>query len=175
MIRSETELEGVFLLRRSGSRDERGTFFRIFDADEFVAMGLCSLYKQFAVSTNHAEGTLRGLHFQTEPFAETKIVRCVRGTIFDVVVDYREASPTRGKYVAFELAADDGRFVYIPPGCAHGFFTLEDNSHIEYMISESYYPELGRGFRWDSSALAIAWPGVPKVISDRDRTWPEFV
>ena len=175
MICSETEINGVFLLRRSESRDERGTFFRIFDADEFAAVGLCSVYKQFAVSTNHVRGTLRGLHFQAEPYAESKVVRCLQGRIFDVIVDLREASPTRGKHVAVELAADDGRFVYIPQGCAHGFLTLADDSHVEYMISASYHPESGRGFHWDSPALAIAWPSAPVMISDRDRTWPEFV
>ncbi len=174
MICSETELEGVFVLRRSESRDERGTFLRLFDADEFAAVGLCSLYKQFAVSTNHRRGTLRGLHFQDSPHAESKVVRCVQGRIFDVIVDLRDASPTRGKHVTVELAAADNRLVYIPQGCAHGFFTLEDHSHVEYMISASYHPDLGRGFRWDSPALAIAWPSVPTVISDRDRTWPEF-
>lgn len=161
-------------MRHTVNIDERGSFSRIFDAQEFAKAGLCTEFKQFAASGNLRSGTLRGLHYQEEPFSEVKLVRCISGAVFDIVVDLRPTSSTRGEHIAVQLDAADNRVLYIPQGCAHGYMTLHENSQLEYMISAPYRPDSARGVLWSSPALAISWPSDPSVISQRDRNWPEF-
>ena len=155
--------------------DERGSFSRLFCADTFLGQGLCTNYPQWSVSLNKSRGTLRGLHFQAPPHEETKLVSCTRGSVFDVAVDLRPGSPSRGRWVSVELSADNGSALYIPAGFAHGFQTLTDDAEVRYHISERYHPEAARGVRWDDPDLAIVWPTTGRrVISDRDQTLPRL-
>ena len=169
----ELALHGVYALEGEPSVDERGSFTRTFCVDEFVAHRLEPHVAQCSVSENHRAGTLRGMHLQLAPFEETKVVRCTRGAVFDVVVDLRGASPTVGMWLAIELRADAGRSVYVPTGCAHGFLVLEDDTAVEYVISAPYAPEHARGVRWDDPAIAIEWPSVPTIVSARDRSYDD--
>lgn len=155
--------------------DERGFFSRLFCADTFLERGLCVNYPQWSTSYNRRRGTLRGLHFQAAPYEETKLVSCTRGAVFDVVVDLRAGSHSRGKWVGVELTAENRCALYIPAGFAHGFQTLTDDSEVRYQISERYYPEATRGVRWDDADLAIAWPNAEqRVISSRDQALPRL-
>jgi dTDP-4-dehydrorhamnose 3,5-epimerase len=167
----ELALPNVFALDDEASVDQRGTFTRTFCADEFVAHGLEPRIAQCSVSVNDRRGTLRGMHLQLAPFEETKVVRCSRGAIFDVVVDLRRESPTLGSWLGLELRGSLGRSLYVPTGCAHGFLVLEDDTEVEYLISTPYAPEHARGVRWDDPGLAIEWPFVPTIVSERDRSF----
>ncbi|HEV8629155.1 MAG TPA: dTDP-4-dehydrorhamnose 3,5-epimerase [Thermoanaerobaculia bacterium] len=174
MIFTATALPGVFVLAPERHADERGFFVRTYDRDELAAHGLDPTIAQGNLSFNHRRGTLRGLHFQAAPYAEAKLVRCSRGAIFDVVVDVRPGSPTRGRHVSVTLSADDGRQVYVPAGFAHGFQTLLDATEVSYQISAPFSAAHGRGFRYDDPTLAIPWPEPVTVISARDRELPRF-
>ncbi|WP_067735599.1 dTDP-4-dehydrorhamnose 3,5-epimerase [Novosphingobium naphthalenivorans] len=169
-----TDVAGAFLVEPAILSDERGSFARTFCAETFAAQGLATVYPQCNVSTNTRRGTLRGLHFQTPPGAEAKLVRATRGRVFDVAVDLRPTSPSYLKWAAVELDAARHNAFYIPTGCAHGFLTLEDESALFYQMSAPYAPELARGVRWDDPAFAIAWPFAPCVISARDAAYPDF-
>jgi dTDP-4-dehydrorhamnose 3,5-epimerase len=171
----ETELPGVFLLDPERHADERGWFVRTYDRDELAAAGLDPGIAQGNLSFNHRRGTLRGLHLQAAPFAEAKLIRVSRGAIFDVVVDVREGSPTRGRHVGVTLTAEAGTQIYVPQGFAHGFQTLEDATEVTYQISAPFSAAHGRGYRYDSPALGIRWPEPVTVISARDRELPPFV
>ena len=171
---TELELPGVFLLAVEPVADERGFFARTFCARELAAGGVDVRVAQTSLSWNPRRGTLRGLHWQVAPHAETKIVRCVRGRVHDVVVDVRPESPTFRRSVGVVLSADGREALVIPPGFAHGFLTLEDGCEVHYQMSEFYLPEAGRGARWDDPAFAIAWPQPVLVVSQRDRSWPDF-
>ena len=154
--------------------DERGFFARSWCQKEFEDRGLNSKLVQCSVSFNARKGTLRGIHYQGEPFPEVKVVRCTRGAIYDVVVDLRPQSPTFKQWIGVVLDAENRRMLYIPGGCAHGFLTLEDNTEVFYQMSEFYHPELARGVRWNDPAFQIAWPAEVKVISERDNTYPNL-
>ena len=169
----ELALHDVFALDAEPSVDERGSFTRTFCADEFAARGLEPRVAQCSVSANDRRGTLRGMHLQLAPSEETKVVRCARGAIFDVVVDLRAGSPTLGKWLGLELRAGLGRSLYVPVGCAHGYLVLEDDTEVEYLISAAYAPEHQRGVRWDDPAIAIGWPFVPTVVAERDRSFDD--
>ncbi len=174
MIFKETPLAGAYVVEAERIADERGFFARTYSRAELAAHGLDPDIAQCSVSFNHRRGTLRGLHFQAEPFAEVKLVRCTRGSIWDVIVDIRDGSPTRGRHAAAVLSAEARNAFYIPKGFAHGFLTLEDDAEVFYQISAPYSPQHARGFRWDDPAFAIPWPEAPAVISDRDRDLPVF-
>jgi dTDP-4-dehydrorhamnose 3,5-epimerase len=169
-----TILPGVHVVEVEARTDERGLFGRTWCADEARAHGLCPHFAQCSVSFNRIRGTLRGLHFQTAPHAETKLVRCTAGAIVDVVVDLRPGSPTFRRWVAEELTAENRRALYIPEGCAHGFQTLTDGAEVFYQITPAYQPGFSSGVRWDDPAFGIRWPDVPCALSERDRTWPDF-
>jgi dTDP-4-dehydrorhamnose 3,5-epimerase len=157
--------------------DERGWFARTFDAEAFAAHGLEPAVSQCNVSYNAQAGTLRGLHFQREPHGEDKLVRCQRGALFDVIVDLRPGSPTRGGWYGIELAAGDGRSLYVPKGFAHGFQTLADDTEVHYQMSTPYVPGAGDGVRWDDPAFGIAWPPAPpggRTLSERDASYPDY-
>jgi dTDP-4-dehydrorhamnose 3,5-epimerase len=155
--------------------DERGTFARIWCARELAAHGLETRVAQSSISYNRMAGTLRGLHYQVEPHGEVKIVRCTAGSIFDAIVDLRAHSPTCGQYYAVVLSALNRRLLYVPRGFAHGFQTLEDHSEVTYQMSQFYEPGAGRGVRWDDPTFGIPWPAAnQRVMSERDRTYPDF-
>ena len=154
--------------------DERGSFARTYCRSEFAEHGIDFVPVQISASSNTRRGTLRGLHFQAEPLAEAKVVTCTSGSVFDVAVDLRTDSPTYGRWIGVELTRANRRAAFVPAGCAHGFQTLEDNTELLYFISEFYDPSLQRGVRWDDPALEIDWPLTPTVISERDRSFPDF-
>jgi dTDP-4-dehydrorhamnose 3,5-epimerase len=170
----ETKLPGVFEVHLEPITDERGFFARSWCQKEFETHGLNPKLVQCSVSFNARKGTLRGIHYQAAPHAETKIVRCTRGAIHDVVVDLRPQSPTFKDWIAVTLTAGNRRMVYVPEGCGHGFLTLEDEAEVFYQMSEFYSPESARGVRWDDPAFQIVWPGKAELISNRDRDYPNF-
>ena len=174
MIFTETNLAGVFAIELECKSDERGFFARTWCPGEFQARGLNTKIAQCNVSFNRRKGTLRGLHYQKAPHAETKLVRCTRGSLFDVVIDLRPESPTFKQHVGIALTAEKRNMVYIPEGCAHGFLTLEDATEIFYQISEFHHPESAGGVRFNDPAFQISWPGNIEVISERDRTYTDF-
>jgi dTDP-4-dehydrorhamnose 3,5-epimerase len=175
MLFRPLHIPGLFLIELERMEDERGFFSRAFCSDTFLQRGLCTDYVQWSVSFNKRSGTLRGLHFQAPPQEEIKLVSCTRGAVFDVAVDLRSRSPSRGKWAGVELSADNGSTLYIPAGFAHGFQTLTDDAEVRYHISERYRPEAARGVRWDDPDLAIAWPNAEeRVISSRDQTLPRL-
>jgi len=170
----ETKLPGVFEVRLDLVADERGFFARSWCQKEFGDHGLSSKLAQCSISLNTRRGTLRGMHYQVAPFTETKVVRCIGGAIYDVVLDLRGQSPTFKQWFATVLSAENRHSLYVPEGCAHGFLTLTDESEVLYQISEFYHPEASRGVRWNDPAFQIAWPEKVEVISERDRTFPDF-
>lgn len=174
MIFSETAISGAYLIEPEKHDDARGHFARIWCHEEFEAAGLDANLAQCSVSFNRIRGTLRGMHWQDAPHQETKVVRCLRGSIFDVVIDLRTDSPSFRKYVAVNLASHDGRMLYVPKGCAHGFLTLADDSEVLYFISEYYAPREQRGVRWNDPAIGIVWPEPIRVTSERDQSFPDF-
>jgi dTDP-4-dehydrorhamnose 3,5-epimerase len=170
----KTKLHGVFEITLDPKPDERGFFARCWCREEFESHRLNSRLVQCSVSFNTCKGTLRGLHYQAAPYPETKVVRCTRGALYDVVVDLRPQSPTFKSWIAVVLSAANRHMVYVPEGCAHGFLTLEDETEVFYQMSEFYNAESARGVRWDDPAFQIVWPDVVEVISERDRTYPNW-
>jgi dTDP-4-dehydrorhamnose 3,5-epimerase len=165
----ETPLTGLYLLEVEPIDDDRGFFARSFCARDFRDHGLEDRVAQCNISFNNKAGTLRGLHFQAQPYEEAKLVRCTRGAIYDVAVDVRPNSPTYLKWFAAELTAENRYMMFIPRGFAHGFQTLVDESEVFYLMSEFYHPECARGLRWDDPSLGITWPLADPIISDKDR------
>jgi dTDP-4-dehydrorhamnose 3,5-epimerase len=174
MVFQDTGLAGAFVIELDTIHDERGFFARSWCSTEFAEHGLNSRLVQCNVSRNRAKGTLRGMHYQAPPHEEAKLVRCTLGAIFDVMIDMRPSSSTYLKWFGAELSAENHRSLYIPEGFAHGFLTLTDESEVFYQMSEFYAPQAARGLRWDDPLLAISWPGPVAVISERDRTYPDF-
>lgn len=171
---TETSIPGASLVEMEPSRDERGSFGRIFSAKEFRARGLPDDLTEVSISSNFHCGTLRGMHYQRDPHGEIKLVRAVRGAIFDVIVDLRNGSPTFCKWLGCELSSENGRSLLVPSGCAHGFLTLSDVTDVLYQITDTYEPSAVAGFAWDDPALGIGWPFSPVVISEKDKHWPPF-
>lgn len=167
----ELELPGVFIIELEPIIDERGFFARSWCIDEFEKHGLNTKLVQCNLSYNARKGTLRGMHYQTKPFEEAKLVRCTRGTIYDVVLDLRPESVAFGKWIGVELSQNNSKMVYVAEGCAHGFQTLEDESDVFYQMSEFYHPECGKGVRWDDAAFGIQWPLPNPVMNDKDRSY----
>jgi dTDP-4-dehydrorhamnose 3,5-epimerase len=174
MIFSATALKDAMILEIEKKEDDRGFFGRSWCRREFEAHGLNPHIAQCNISFNPRHGTLRGMHYQTRPHEEAKLVRCTRGSIHDVIVDLRKESPTYRQHLGVTLTGDNRRMLYVPEGFAHGFLTLEDDTEVFYQISEFYAPESQRGFRWNDPAFAIAWPAEIKIISERDRSFPDF-
>lgn len=172
MIFEETKLKDVYLIKLDKKEDERGFFARTFCEREFEEIGQPFRAVQANLSYNSEKYTLRGMHFQVSPHEEAKIVRCVRGAIYDVIVDLRKDSPTVNQWMAAELTAENRHSLYVPKGFAHGFLSLEDNTEVLYLMSQFYEPGSGAGFRWDDPKYGIEWPAVPKVISGKDNSWP---
>lgn len=169
-----TTLPGAFRVRCRRVSDRRGAFVKYFDAAVFRDAGLCETFAQGAWAENARKGTVRGLHYQTTPHEEVKIVRCTRGRIFDVLVDLRKDSPAYGRWEGFELDAGSDVTLYAPAGIAHGYQTLEDSSIVEYLISAPFLSDLQRGIHWSSPKLGIRWPLEVTEISARDDAFPAF-
>ena len=173
MILRPTAIAGVAEVLGEPFTDARGRFVRSWCAEEFGAAGLDFRPHQISISENRARHTLRGLHFQIAPAEERKLIRCLRGTVFDVAVDLRPDSPTYRAWMGVELTAERHNALLIPHGCAHGFLSLTEDAWLEYMIDAPYVPGTARGVRWNDPAFGIIWPAAPAVISDRDRDWPD--
>ncbi len=167
-----TPIEGVAIVELERKEDDRGFFARTYDRDEFVRAGLEPAVEQCNLSYNHRAGTVRGMHLQVAPHPETKLVRCVRGALVDIIVDLRPGSPTRLQHVAVELTADNRRALFVPAYFGHGFQTLVDDTEAVYQVSGAYTPQAERGLRHDDPDLALPWPMPAAVISDKDRSWP---
>lgn len=174
MIFTETALAGAYFIDLQKHTDERGFFARSWCQQEFAAQGLAPCMVQGNVSYNLHTGTLRGLHYQTPPHSEVKVVRCTRGALYDVIVDLRPASATYKQWIGVELTADNYRMIYVPEGFAHGFLTLTDGTEATYLVSAFYTPGAERGLRYDDPAFTISWPLAVRVISEKDRLWPSF-
>jgi len=174
MIFTKTVLNDAMIVDIERKEDDRGFFARSWCRREFEAHGLNPNLAQCNISFNPKKGTLRGMHLQVKPFEEAKLVRCTRGSLCDVIVDLRPDSPTYKKHLSAVLTSENRRMLYVPEGFAHGFLTLEDATEVSYQISEFYRPESQLGFRWDDPAFAIAWPAEVRLISDRDRSYPDF-
>ena len=175
MIFTELELAGAYVLDLERREDERGFFARAWCADELAKHGLETRLVQANVSYNRRKGTVRGMHMQEPPHAEVKVIRATRGAVYDVIVDLRDGSPTRGRWVGVELSAENGLAVYVPEGFAHGYQTLTDDAETFYLVSEFYAPGAERGYRWDDPGFGIEWPR-PKgaIVSEKDASWPDW-
>lgn len=173
---AETPLGGAWEIEPEPIGDERGWFARTYDAAEFAAHGLPPVAVQCSTSFNHRRDTLRGMHFQVAPYGEPKLVRCVRGAIYDVALDLRPGSDSYCAWHAVELSEQNGRMFFIPAGMAHGFQTLRDDTEVHYQMGHEYVPEAASGVRWDDPAFAIDWPAPvgERTISDNDREYPDF-
>ncbi len=168
----ETPLAGAYVLELERLEDERGFFARTWCAEELAGHGLEARIAQCNLSSNRRRGTLRGMHYQAAPHQEAKIVRCIRGAIYDVIVDLRHGSPTMRRWTSVELTADNRRALYVPKDFAHGFQTLTDDAEVFYEMSTPYAPGFGRGVRWNDPALAIEWPLGDPILSERDCGYP---
>ncbi len=172
---TSTSLHGAYLVDLEERADARGFFARTYCQNEFAALGLTQTVAQCNVSFNHKAGTLRGMHWRAAASPEAKLVRVTRGAIYDVIVDMRADSPTYLQHLGVTLTADNRRALYVPELCAHGFITLEDCTEVFYQMSAFYTGEFDCGARWDDPAFGIAWPRAVSVISERDRTYPDFM
>jgi dTDP-4-dehydrorhamnose 3,5-epimerase len=174
MIFRETKLSAAFIIEPEKFEDDRGFFARSWSQREFEASGLDSHLAECNISFNKKKGTLRGMHYQASPHGQVKIVRCTMGSIYDIVIDLRNTSPTFKQWVGVELTATNRRMLYVPKDFAHGLQTLEDDTEVFYQMSSVFVPESGRGVRWDDPAFGIAWPEAERVIVARDRQYPDF-
>jgi dTDP-4-dehydrorhamnose 3,5-epimerase len=174
MIFTETRLPGAYIIALEPRKDERGFFARSFCRNEFEQRGLNSYVAQSNISFNFKRGILRGMHYQIAPHSEAKLVTCVAGSIYDVLIDLRKDSPTYCQWLAIELSARDRSMLYVPEGFAHGFQTLEDDTTVFYQMFNFYEPAASRGVRWDDPAFAIQWPAAPQFMSPRDSVFPDF-
>jgi|SRR5579884_347994 len=174
MIFEPTEIEGACIVELEKREDPRGFFARGWCWAEFGDRGLANGLVQMNISFNRLKYTLRGFHYQTAPHQEDKLLRCVRGAVHDVLIDLRPDSPTYLSHIAVELSATNYRSLLVPKGCANAFLTLADETEVTYLVSEFYTPAAERGIRWDDPLFGINWPAPPAVISDKDRSWPDF-
>jgi dTDP-4-dehydrorhamnose 3,5-epimerase len=173
---TETPIADVWIVAPDVFEDARGAFVRAWMPDEFAARGLDTRIAQGSLAMTHRKGSIRGMHYQAAPFEEAKVIRAVRGGIFDVAVDLRPDSPTYLKWTGATLTAENRRVMYVPPGCAHGYQTLEDDTEVFYFVSAPYAPGHQRGARWNDPAFGIVWPlGPPTSINERDAAYPDFV
>jgi dTDP-4-dehydrorhamnose 3,5-epimerase len=175
MIFHKTELKGAFVIDLEKIEDERGFFARAWCMKEFEAQGLTARTVQCNISFNKTRGTTRGMHYQVAPYEEAKLVRCMAGSIYDVIIDLRSRSETYRRWFGVELTAANRKMLFVPEGFAHGFQTLEDNTEVFYHVSEFYTPKAERGLRWNEPAFGIEWPMIEGLtISDKDRNWPNY-
>ena len=171
---NETPLKGAYTIELEKRGDDRGFFARFYCTEEFGAQGLLGSVAQINNSLTGRKGTLRGMHYQLAPAAEIKLVRCIRGALYDVILDIRPDSPSFGKWFGATLSAENRTMMYVPKGFAHGFLTLEPDTEALYLVSDPYAPDLERGIRFDDPKFGIEWPMDPAEMSDKDRSWPDF-
>jgi dTDP-4-dehydrorhamnose 3,5-epimerase len=171
---TSTLIDGAWIIDIDSLVDERGSFARLYDRDAFLAHGVDLPILQINFAVNDRRGTLRGLHYQASPHEEGKLIHCTVGAVYDVIVDLRAGSPSRGRWIGVDLTADNQRVVYAPPGCAHGYVSITDHAALLYHMSAAYTPGFGRGVRWNDPRLGVEWPIKPLLISDRDREWPDW-
>ena len=169
-----TPLSGAYLIDLDKKSDARGFFARLFCQETFIRQGLEGAFMQANCSLSKEEGTLRGMHYQLPPMAETKLVRCIQGALYDIIVDLRPQSQTFGRSFGVELSQDNRMMLYIPRGFAHGFLTLKPHTELFYLVSMPYSPSHERGIRWNDPHFSLAWPKEPKIISERDSCHPDF-
>lgn len=174
MIFTETHLRGAYIIDIEKREDQRGFFARTWCVTEFEARGLATRIVQANLSFNKRQGTVRGMHYQVTPYAETKLVRCTQGAIYDVIIDLRPGSSTFKQWLGIELTGTNYRMLYVPEGFAHGFQTLVDDVEVNYQVSQFYTPEAELGLRYDDPAFGIEWPLKVQVVSEKDRSWPDF-
>ncbi len=175
MTRTDTPIHGAFILDVTRIPDDRGFFAEAFHQDTFAGLGLETRIAQVNISYNNRLGTLRGMHYQEAPHDEVKIVRCVRGTVFDVAIDLRRDSPTFGAWAGVELSADNRLAFYVPTGCAHGYQTMTEETEVLYLVSQTYSPAHYRGVRWNDPFFNVAWPSTPqRHLHPRDESYPDF-
>lgn len=171
---NNTPLQDAYTIELEKRGDDRGFFARLFCTEEFSNQGIVSSYAQINNSLTEKMGTLRGMHYQLSPSAEVKVVRCISGSLYDVILDLRPDSPTYGKWFGETLSAENRLMMYAPKGFAHGFITLEENAEAIYLVSDPYAPDLERGVRFNDPAFDIEWPIEPVEVSEKDRSWPDF-
>ena len=174
MIFNKTKLNDACIIDLNKLEDERGFFARAFCLKEFEEHAIKMPIAQANVSYSRSKQTLRGMHYQTKPYDEAKLIRCTQGGIYDVIIDVRPDSSTYGEWIGVELTKQNYRMLYVPEGFAHGFITLEDDTEVTYQVSEFYTPGAEQGIRWDDPAFNIEWPLEPKVISEKDKIWPDY-
>jgi len=175
MIFIQTKLKSVYIIELEPHYDERGSFSRVWCKRELEQYGINTNVVQCNISSNQKKGTIRGMHYQTEPYYETKLIRCIRGALYDVIIDLREDSKTYGKWIGIELSEENGKALYIPEGFAHGFQTLEEDTYAFYQVTEFYTPDAERGIRWNDPAFNIDWPIKENIIiSKKDKSWGDF-
>lgn len=174
MLFAETELKGAYIINLERREDHRGFFARSWCQKEFRDHGLNSALVQLNIGFSKKKGTVRGMHFQRKPYAESKVVRCTMGAIMDIIIDLRPESPTHKQWVSIELNAGNRTMLYVPEGFAHGYQTLEDNTEVLYQTSEFYVPDHAIGVRFDDPAFGVLWPLPAEVISDADKRWPLY-
>lgn len=171
---TEAPIAGVYVIDPRPVEDHRGFFARTYCEEEFHARGLETHFAQCSIAFSSRRGTLRGMHYQRDPYGEVKLVRCTRGAVYDAVIDLRPHSATFRQWFAVELTADNRRMLYVPRGMAHGYLTLEDETEISYQMSTPYHPEAAAGVRWNDPAFAVRWPLDVAVIAERDDRYPDF-
>jgi len=172
VIFNATAIPGIISIEANPARDDRGAFLRSWCRESFIAAGIDFSPIQASLSENALKHTLHGMHFQLAPSEEQKLIRCVRGAVFDVLVDLRADQPSYLRHIAITLDSRANNAVFVPRGIAHGFLSLTDDAVVEYLIDTPYAPALARGVRWNDPAFGISWPAEPKVISARDNAWP---
>jgi len=174
MIFTETKLKGAFVIEPERQEDERGFFARTFCKEEFEAHGLNIDWVQCNISFNKKKGTLRGMHYQTTPYEEVKLVRCTMGAIYDVIIDLRPDSHTFKQWASVELSSENRRMLYVPEQFAHGFQTLANNTEVFYLMSEFYHPGSSKGIRWNDPAFLVKWPIISPIMSSADSSYPNY-
>ena len=175
MIFTKTKLKGAFIIEIEKSEDDRGFFARAFCEKEFEAHGLTFNPVQANIAFSKTKGILRGMHYQIAPYEEAKLIRCIKGAIYDVIIDLRPDSPTYRQWIGVELRADNYKMFYMPEGFAHGYQALMDNTEVFYQVSQFYSPESERGMRWDDPAFGIKWPEIDNcIVSTKDKSLPNY-
>jgi dTDP-4-dehydrorhamnose 3,5-epimerase len=172
MIFKKTDLKDAYIIELEAFSDSRGYFARAFCKNEFANHGIDFTVVQANTSFSAQKHTLRGMHYQDEPYQEAKLIKCTKGSIFDVIIDMRPDSPTYKQWLGVELSNQNRKMIYAPEGVAHGFLTLEDDTEVYYPVTEYYTPDAEKGIRWDDSAFGINWPVLPEIISEKDMSWP---
>ena len=176
MIFTETKLKGAYIIEIEKLEDQRGFFARMWCKNEFEAHSLNTNHVQTNLSFNKQRGTIRGLHYQAKPYEEAKLFRCIRGAMYDVIIDLRPESPTYLKWAGFELTADNRKMLYVPESFAQGYQALTDNTEVFYQVSQFYSPDFEQGIRYDDPTFGIAWPETNNLlVSDKDKCWPDYV